>query len=371
MACIRKRRGRYVIDFYDNLGKRRWKTLPKDARKKDANKALRDIEEQLEKGVYLPSKQTPTFKQVAEDWILQKKVNLRASTWSVYEGHTRKHFKDLNGMKINRISTAKIEKYIASRLKEGMHILTLRKVIITLGQIMTYAVKHRYIDHNPVRDAERPRGQGKMAEKKIKVLNVKEINEFLGNVSEQKYRVLFKLAIMSGGRQGELFGLKWSDIDWENNQVHFQRTFNNSAWYKPKTKTSDRRVDLGPKMISDLKKWKLACSPNKLDLIFPNGAGNPIDDSSMLRRHFFPALKKAGVGRIRFHDMRHTYASLLIEQGENIKYIQNQLGHSSPSVTLDVYAHLLKPSNPQAASKLENTIFSENGSKMVAEGASK
>jgi integrase len=165
--------------------------------------------------------------------------------------------------------------------------------------------------------------------------------------------------------------LKWSDIDWENNQIHFQRTFNNSAWYKPKTKSSDRKVDLGPLMMSDLKKWKLACLPNQLGLIFPNGAGNPIDDSSMLRRHFFPALKNAGVERIRFHDLRHTYASLLIEQGENIKYIQNQLGHSSPSVTLDVYAHLLKPSNPQAASRLENTIFSESGHKMVTTGTSK
>ncbi|MEN8237497.1 MAG: site-specific integrase [Pseudomonadota bacterium] len=173
------------------------------------------------------------------------------------------------------------------------------------------------------------------------------------------------------GRQGELLGLKWSDIDWETNQVHFHRTFNNNAWYKPKTKSSGRRVDLGPTMITELKKWKLACLPNELNLVFPNNAGNPIHDSSMLRRHFFPALKNAGVGRIRFHDMRHTYASLLLDQGENIKYIQSQLGHSSPSVTLDVYAHLLKPSNPKAASRLENSIFSETGSKMVAEGTSK
>jgi integrase len=143
------------------------------------------------------------------------------------------------------------------------------------------------------------------------------------------------------------------------------------AHYPLKTKASDRKVDLGPNMMSDLKKWKLACLPNRLNLIFPNGAGNPIDDSSMLRRHFFPALKKAGVDRIRFHDLRHTYASLLIEQGENIKYIQNQLGHSSPSVTLDVYAHLLKPSNPQAASRLENAIFSDSGHKMVTTGTSK
>ena len=143
MACIAKRRGRYVIDFYDNHGKRRWKTLPKDARKKDAHKTLRDIEDQLMKGVYLPAKQIPTFNEVAKDWIIHKKVNLRASTWSVYEGHTRNHFNDLSDLKINRISTPRIEKYISSRMEEGMNILTLRKILISLGQIMAYAVKKK------------------------------------------------------------------------------------------------------------------------------------------------------------------------------------------------------------------------------------
>lgn len=80
-----------------------------------------------------------------------------------------------------------------------------------------------------------------------------------------------------------------------------------------------------------------------------------------------PALEKANLPEIRFHDMRHTYASLLIEQGENIKYIQTQLGHSSPVVTLEIYAHLMKPVNQEAAIKLENSIFSTTGSKMVAE----
>ena len=79
----------------------------------------------------------------------------------------------------------------------------------------------------------------------------------------------------------------------------------------------------------------------------------------------------AGISRIRFHDLRHTYASLLIEQGENIKYIQSQLGHSTPSITLDVYAHLMKPTNPEAACRLENSIFEGDGSKTVAGGRQK
>jgi integrase len=125
-------------------------------------------------------------------------------------------------------------------------------------------------------------------------------------------------------------------------------------------------VDLGPATMQQLKEWKLACPPNKLDLIFPNEAGQPINHNNLVNRYFEPALKEAGVEKIRFHDLRHTYASLLIEQGENIKYIQDQLGHSSPSVTLNVYAHLMKPANQEAPSRLENAIFELNGSKMVA-----
>ena len=83
--------------------------------------------------------------------------------------------------------------------------------------------------------------------------------------------------------------------------------------------------------------------------------------------HFFPALKKAEIGKIGFHDLRHTYASLLIEQGENIKYIQNQLGHASSVVTLEVYAHLINPTNQEAACRLENTIFKTSVSRMVEE----
>ena len=109
----------------------------------------------------------------------------------------------------------------------------------------------------------------------------------------------------------------------------------------------------------------MASRRNDLDLVFPNGEGGPIDHHNMVYRVFLPTCR-AGIERIRFHDLRHTFASLLIEQGENIKYIQTQLGHSSPTVTLNVYAHLMKPTNQAAACRLENTVFGGTGSKMVA-----
>ena len=93
-----------------------------------------------------------------------------------------------------------------------------------------------------------------------------------------------------------------------------------------------------------------------------------MNHTNMQARHFYPALKAAKIDRIRFHDLRHTYASLLIEQGENIKYIQTQLGHSSPTVTLNVYAHLMKPVNQESARRFENTVLNATGHKMVTAG---
>ena len=164
-------------------------------------------------------------------------------------------------------------------------------------------------------------------------------------------------------------GLKWEDVDFKANQINIRRTYNNGQWYKPKTKYSKRRIDIGPGTMADLKKWRVACPPNDLDLIFPAESGGPMNHSVLLRNHFWPALKAAELPKIRWHQLRHTYASLIIEQGESIKYVQEQMGHSSPVVTLEIYAHLLDNKNPEAAAKLEMTLFSHTGCKMVANGA--
>ena len=367
MACISKRRERCVIDFYDNHGKRRWKTLPKGITKKKAKDAMRDIEDLVRRGIYLPDKKVPLFSAIAKDWLEYKKMNIRTSTWEMYEMLIRLHLTEFKDIKINRITTARVEGWISGKQEAGTNLATLRKTIVTFNQVMNYAVRHKYLDYNPVRDAERPRDQGEEEDSPIKILTISDINAFIDAPEDQKYQTLFMLAIMSGARQGELLGLKWTDIHWVNNQIHIQRTFNKGRWYKPKSKASNRKIDLGPVMMSGLKKWKLACPPNKLDLVFPNEVGGPIDQSKLLKKYFFPALKKAGIERIRFHDMRHTFASLLIEQGENIKYIQSQLGHASPMMTLNVYAHLMKSVNQEAACRLEKTIFKATGSKMVAQ----
>lgn len=368
MACISKRRNRWVIDFYDNQGKRHWKTLPAGTTKSEAKKVLRDIEDKIDKGIYIPLRNLPFFSEVADVWLKIKKPNIRHSTYKQYKGHMENHLKPFyENLRINRITYDKVEKFISHCLDNNVSIPTMKKILINLGAIMTYAVRKRYVDYNPVRDIEKPKGQSEHNEdKELNVLTPREIISLLDSAPDLKHKTLFMAAATTGLRQGELLGLKWTDIDWFNNQIHINRTYNHFRFYEPKTKTSKRKVDVPPQMMKQLKEWKIACPANDLDLIFPNENGKPMSALNMYNRKYLPALRKAKLSQIRFHDLRHTYASLLIDQGENIKYVQNQMGHASIKVTMDTYGHLMKDVNKEAASRLGDAIFEQDGSKMVA-----
>ncbi|MGC2432679.1 MAG: tyrosine-type recombinase/integrase [Desulfobaccales bacterium] len=317
----------------------------------------------MAKGTFLPIKEVPKFSEVATEWLEYKRAKIRETTWEVYEEHIRNHFDDLKGFLINRITIAVVESFITKRQAQGMNIGTLRKILITLGQILSYAVKHRYLDFNPLREAERPREQanGREEEDKVATLTPAQITTLLEQVADPKYQTLFLMAIMTGARQGELLGIKWDDINWRNKQVHIQRTFNKGRFFIPKTKGSKRHIDLAPVAVQELKRWRLACPTNDLDLVFPNETGGPMNYSNMVQRYFLPALKASDLPRVRFHDLRHTNASLRLENGENIKYIQTQLGHANPTVTLNVYAHLMTATNQEAACRLENAVFGAVG----------
>ena len=363
MACITKKHEKMVIDFYDQHGKRRLKTLPEGTTKKEAGKILQEILKQVEHGTYLPDKKIPTFSEMADEWLEHKKINIREHTYSSYECHVRRNLKPFFGMtKITRVNYASIIKFMAHENSGGASVHHVRKSLILLGGIMKYSVRKGLIDSNPVREVEKPRGRSKYrASDEMDILRPDEVRQFLNHVEELKYKTLFMLAIMSGARQGELLGLMWSDIDWYNSQVIIRRTFQHGRFYEPKSETSKRKIDLGPTIMAQLKKWKLACPPTDLDLVFPNDAGKPIEKGNLIRRHFEPALRRTGLRKIRFHDLRHAFASLLIAQGEHPKYIQVQMGHSSINVTMDTYGHLMNKVNQESAKRLDSTVFKENG----------
>jgi len=363
MACITKKRGKLAIDFYDQHGKRRLKTLKEGTTKAQAKKVLREIEDMIERGTYLPREGIPTFEKVAGSWLEYKKPNIRPSTHEQYQGHVNNHLTPYFGnTKINRVNFNAIEKFIIHCRDKGVTSPTLKKFLVTLGSILKYTVQKGYCEFNPVREIEKPKVTQK---KSIDILNPKEIRALIDNTANQKSRCFYTLTAMSGMRQGELLGLKWTDIDWFNCQVHVRRTFNHGQFHEPKSESSRRAIDLGPTVISELKKWKIACPGNELNLVFPNEAGNPIDANNLVKRDFEPTLRRAGVKGIRFHDLRHTYASLLIDRGEHPKYIQVQMGHSSINVTMDTYGHLMKVVNQDAAKGLDEAVFGKDGDFLV------
>ena len=157
MACITTKRDRLVIDFYDQHGKRRLKTLPKGTSKTQAKKVLREIELQVERGTFLPTQNIPLFSNVADDWLSYKKPSIRETTFDLYKGYIKNHLKPYFGQtKINRINFDAIEGYITYASDEGITIVTLNKTLITLGGILKYSTKKKYIEFNPIREIEKP-----------------------------------------------------------------------------------------------------------------------------------------------------------------------------------------------------------------------
>jgi integrase len=359
MACATKKRGRWCVDFYDQHGRRRLKTLPKGATKREATKELRRIEKEVSNGVFLPSKKMPIFSEIADLWLENKKRDVREHTFDAYECHVRNNLKPYFGpMKISDIRFETVEGFMAKESTRGASTAHMKKSMVLLGGIMKYAIRKRLIDFNPLDVVDKPKGRSRYkTSDEMDIYKPDEIRCFLDNVDGEKYKTFFLLAVMSGARQGELIGLQWQDVDWHNSQIYIRRTYQRGKFFEPKSATSRRRIDLGPTVIKSLKKWKLACPPTELDLVFPSDAGTPLDHYNLVRRHYEPALRRAGLRRIKFHGLRHSYASMLIEAGEHPKYIQNQMGHSSINVTMDTYGHLMKSANRDSAAKLERMVF--------------
>ena len=202
----------------------------------------------------------------------------------------------------------------------------------------------------------------------MEILAPNEINLLMEAVN-LKYKSFFLTAILTGMRRGELLGLQWDDIDWNNNQIYVRRTMWRGAFGTPKSKKSKRKIDMTPTLVLELKKHKLACPVSEDDLVFCNAYGKTLDPDSLIKRQFLTALRRAKIRKVRFHDLRHSNVALRIEQGQNIKYIQVQLGHSSIQTTLDRYGHLINDVNSEEAKKLDvilgYSIPDANGRRMV------
>lgn len=160
----------------------------------------------------------------------------------------------------------------------------------------------------------------------------------------------------SGLRRGELFGLQWGDLDEAHAVLRVRRSNYQGAITSPKTEHSQRNVDLPASVVALLQDYRQAYPPLAGDFIFRTETGTPIDPDNWYGRHFVPTVKRSKLRQIGLHTLRHTYASLLINQGESIKYVSKQLGHSSINNTADLYGHLFKETSVSAMNRLSMRI---------------
>jgi integrase len=247
----------------------------------------------------------------------------------------------LGEKRVDDVGVDDILALISQMRKRGLADSTIATVFIPLSRLFSHAVRRGLIDTNPVASldrSERPR----VARQERTVLNREEVGRLLKAV-EPRHRTLVATAVLSGLRQGELLGLHWRDIDFARELIRVRSALDRERRdVPPKTQNSVRDVVLMPALALALQRHQRE-SPFDAsdDYVFTSRVGTPEHHAHLGSRVLSPALRSAGIRHLRWHDLRHSFASLLIAGGANLTFVSRQLGHSSTQVTLTVYAHLL------------------------------
>jgi len=312
----------------------------------------------------------PTLQQYYERFKkTYMETALKANTFRSYEVSFRVHILPVLGdYRLDQIDRMKMEEFVVALSKKGpsgtwgskkkdqtLSKSSIKNALVSLGVLFRQAVRHKLILENPATEL----GEFYRQAPKTKVvdpLNREEVLLLLKTaiVSEPEDYPLLLGALHTGMRLGEMSGLQWPDIGWQEKFISVSRAIVRGSITSVKTKHGNRKVDCSDellKALSDLRKHRLeeamkTGNPNCSEWVFPTRDGKLDSWGSNKRRTLKRNLKKAGLRDIRFHDLRHTFASMLLAQGAPVTYVSNQLGHANPNITMQVYAHWI-PSEDQ------------------------
>jgi integrase len=241
------------------------------------------------------------------------------------------------------------------------------KLHVALHKALDQAVKWHMIPRNVAEVVKAPRP----APEEIRPLNREQTKTLLevAKREEDRFEALYMLAVTTGLRQGELLGLKWDDVDLEDGVIRVRRTLarhkGRLALGEPKTKRSRRTVQLTEAAVEALEghfgrqMMQRDCLGDLYEdqgLVFATQRGTLVNPTNLRKRSFEPLLEKAGLPAIRFHDLRHTCATLLLSRNVNPKIVSEMLGHATIAITLDTYSHVLPNMQKGAARALEETL---------------
>jgi integrase len=285
--------------------------------------------------------------------ITRKALDALVADWSAGGPRFKERIRLANELEQKR---AKGEGRPARAVRLGNSPKTIGNAIVPLREMLSHAVDWGYLTANPAIGVRRPRVERSHDE--MRVLDAAAVRKLL-DAAPKETKTLLLCAVTTGMRRGELLGLRWGDVDWTANRIWVRRSVGNGgAFLQPKSRRSVRAIAMTSTLASALKLHRMASLFKDADqLIFPSERGTPLEGRNVARRFLDPALRKAGLASMRFHDLRHTYASLLIAQGAHPKLISEQLGHASTQITLDRYGHLMDQSYGDASAQLEAALF--------------
>ena len=250
-------------------------------------------------------------------------------------------------------------------LQEGLSPQTVVHVHRVLHKALQDAVRWGKLARNVCTAVKAPR----VPVQEMRVLSPDQARRFLAAAAGEPLEALYILAVSTGLRQGELLALKWSDVDLDASRLQIRRTVQRVVGEgikegEPKSASGRRSVALTPMATSALRQHRASQLEQRmaaptwadLDLMFTNAVGRYIEPGNLTRRSFRPLLRRAGVPQLRFHDLRHTSATLLLAEGVHPKIVQEMLGHSTVQLTLDRYSHVSPNLQVAAADRMEAVL---------------
>lgn len=340
--------------------------------KKAAERARTEILSRLDKGTYVePSRRTLTG-FLLDEWLPATKGRLADSTFDSYTRNIELHIVPrLGAIELQALTPARLNAFYGDLLASGSHRAgesglapkSVRNVHVILRKALHDAVRWSLIPRNPAEMADPPRLRGSASS--IKPWNAAEARAFLAHVASDEFVAAWILALTTGMRRGEILGLRWEDIDFDRAQLSVRQTLVNVAYEvklsSPKTVRSRRSLALDTGTLAALHEHRTRVAGRPIDstyggLVFTRENGqwiHPDRFTQMFNKH----VRSSKVTRIRFHDVRHTYATLALTAGVHPKIVSERLGHATVAFTLDVYSHVIPGMQEDAASLVAGLIL--------------
>jgi integrase len=307
-----------------------------------------------------------TVGEYLDRWLKDSvRGTVRTSTYERHEGIVRTHLNPVLGrIWIKNLTPTHVRGLHREKLDAGLARATVRKIHSTLHKALSQAVSDGLIPRNAAA-IKAPRADPE----EMHPLSAEEARALLKAALGERFEALYMLAMTTGLRRGELLGLRWRDADLEHGVLRVGRALvREGGRYRlgeTKTKRGHRSIRFTSQAVSALgahrkrqleEKLRLAGLYEDHDLIFATQKGTPLNPENLVKRSFKPLLERAGLPEIRFHDLRHTCATLLLGRGVHPKLVQELLGHATIAMTLDTYSHFLPSMGDQTARAMEETL---------------